>query len=223
MCMTEVFIHGRMGSLIGKYFKLNCRNLGELFSAIECNTGAFKKYLRLNKNRKFSIFVDGKNVDSAAISIYRLQNSTVHILPILMGALGITIVAAVGGAAFAKTAAGMIIAGVINAAISFGISMLLSKLLAPDDPDVRNTSSLVFGSPENVSEQGVPVPVGYGRLRVAGKILSVGSLSVDKRMIEQPDFYSTTIANNVLISKNEFSDQGGSSFSSNVSETITAE
>jgi hypothetical protein len=69
----------------------------------------------------------------------------------------------------------------ISAAISFGISMLMAKLLSTDDPEAVKTTSFIFTSAENTTEQGQVVPVGYGRMKVGSKVISVAASNVDKR------------------------------------------
>jgi len=68
----------------------------------------------------------------------------------------------------------------ISAAISFGISMLMAKLLSTDDPEAVKTTSFIFTSAENTTEQGQVVPVGYGRIKVGSKVISVAASNVDK-------------------------------------------
>lgn len=213
--MTEVTIEGKLGKIVGRKHSLACSTLGEVFAAIESNTGKLRKHFQRNRKRLFSIFVDGKHVDSDFLTEYDVKNKEVFILPILMGAVGFAIVSLLGASfvssAGAFTALGFITAGVINAAFAFGLSMLISTLLAPDDPDISSTSSYVFGSPENVAEQGGPVPVGYGRLMVAGKIISVNLFNVDRSRFDDSNFYNsiTQINSNVAEENLSFQDEGG--------------
>ena len=211
--MTEVLIQGRLGDVVGRTHTLHCSTLKEIFTAIECNTGKLRKYLLRNKKRKFAVFINDKSVNSDFADNYNVKHSKVTILPILMGAVGMTIALAATGATMATaTASTFIVAGIINAAISFGISMLISKLLAPDDPKTVSTTSFIFGSPENVSSQGEPVPVGYGRLIVAGKVISVSSFNVDKNIFEDQSFYNTLSQGNIDLSieNTRLEDQGSS-------------
>jgi len=214
--MTEIFIEGRLGKIVGNYHKLNCLTLGEVFDAIECNTGKLKKYISLNKRRMFSVFIDDKLADPDFFAEERVKNKKITILPILMGAIGLATVsalniAALGTASAGFTAAGFIVAGLISAAFSFGLSLLISKLMAPDDPNAINTTSFLFGPPENVAEQGGPVPIGYGRLMVAGKIVSVNALNVDKSLFEDQDFYNTIMRKNQTVASDSLDNvEGGS-------------
>ena len=58
-----------------------------------------------------------------------------------MGAIGFTIAAKITAltataatGAVTLTFAGMVVGSIITAAVSFGLSMIISKMLAPDDP-----------------------------------------------------------------------------------------
>ena len=207
--MTEVHIEGRLGKIVGSYHRLSCVTLKEVLAAIECNTGKLRRYLQLNKKRYFSIFVDGQQVDPSFLGETKVLGKKIVILPIIMGAIGFTIAASisvltVGGS---LTAVGMIVGAVITAAISFGLSMIISKLLAPDDPEIINTTSFVFSKAENVAAQGQPVPVGYGRLRVGGSVISVNIFNVDKEKFDSATFYNVFADN--IVTTLEGSPDGG--------------
>ena len=90
-----------------------------------------------------------------------------------------------GASAMAVKVATFVVGTILSAALSFGVSMLMSKLMAPDDPDIRNTSSFVFGQAENVSRQGVVVPVGYGRMIIGSRVISVNLFQVDKPIYDK--------------------------------------
>jgi predicted phage tail protein len=66
------------------------------------------------------------------------------------------------------------------ALISYGIHLLVESILGQDDPDAVATTSYVFRGPENVADQGSPVPLAYGRLMSGSKVISVSISSVDK-------------------------------------------
>jgi len=210
--MTEVHIEGRLGKIVGSYHRLSCSNLREVLAAIECNTGKLRKYLQFNKKRYFSIFVDGKHVDGSFLGETKVAGKKIVILPIIMGAIGFTIAFKIGltttvAGATKLTAVGMIVGSVITAAVSFGISMIISKMLAPDDPEIINTTSFVFSKAENVAAQGQPVPVGYGRLRVGGSVISVNIFNVDKEKFDSATFYNVFADN--IVTTLEGSPDGG--------------
>jgi predicted phage tail protein len=186
--MTNVIIHGRLGEIVGKHHKFACSKLSEVFRAIESNTGMLRKYTSLNRRRKMSIFVNGKMASDKNFDLVNVKNSEVVILPILMGAIGITIMTIIAQGA-ALTIKAKITAVIINIAFAIGMSLLMSKLLAPDDPDTASTSSYIFNQAENAAKQGSPVPVGYGRFKVGSTVLSVSLINVDKTLTLEGNFY----------------------------------
>ena len=97
--MTNVIIHGRFGEVVGKHHNFACSKLSEVFRAIESNTGMLRKYTSSNRKRKMSIFVNGKAASDKNFDLVNVKNSKVVILPILMGAIGITIMTAITTAA----------------------------------------------------------------------------------------------------------------------------
>lgn len=193
--MTNVIIHGRFGEVVGKHHNFACSKLSEVFRAIESNTGMLRKYTSSNRKRKMSIFVNGKAASDKNFDLVNVKNSEVVILPILMGAIGITIMTAITTAA-TLTVKAKIAAVIINIAFAIGMSLLMSKLLAPDDPDTASTSSYIFNQAENAVKQGSPVPVGYGRFKVGSTILSVSLINVDKALTLEGDFYENLFSNN---------------------------
>ena len=116
-----------------------------------------------------------------------IENKHVRIIPLLAGGastLAAAIVAAIGVEGTAALILEFIISAIISMAISFGLSMLMAKLMKTDDPQAANTTSYIFSSPENVSQQGQVVPVGYGRAKVGSTVISVSSSNVDKQVWE---------------------------------------
>jgi predicted phage tail protein len=208
--MTNVIIHGRLGEIVGKHHKFACSKLSEVFRAIESNTGMLRKYTSLNRKRKMSIFVDGKMTSDKNFDLVNVKGSEVVILPILMGAIGITIMTIV--AAGAKLTLKMKIAAVIiNIAFAIGMNLLMSKLLAPDDPDTASTSSYIFSQAENAAKQGSPVPVGYGRFKVGSTILSVSLINVDKSLTLENNFYEALFSDSTKTIEKEQIDIASSS------------
>jgi len=116
-----------------------------------------------------------------------VRGKKVDILPVLAGAttaIASSIAKAVLGEAakgFAFEAAVFVLDTLITAVITMGISILIAKLMAPDDPQAVNTTSFLFGSAENVASQGQVVPVGYGRMRAGSKVISSSMSTMDKK------------------------------------------
>ncbi len=183
--MTDIFIGGKLGKKIGSTWKLKVSTFMELFNALECNTGTFRHYLNKNKKDKLAIFLDGDLVKADDFLHRDVKNKKIEIVPILAGAAAVlagAIVSAIGVQGVTAVIIKFVLTAVISAAISFGISYLISKIMKSDDPDATNTTSFVFSSAENTSQQGQVVPVGYGRMSVGGNVVSVSLSSVEKRI-----------------------------------------
>ena len=58
--MTNVFLEGRLGDVVGHEFTFKARNVKEVLSAIEANSGKLRNYLFSNKKRLFAIIVRNK-------------------------------------------------------------------------------------------------------------------------------------------------------------------
>ena len=190
--MTTIRIEGWLGELLGKKWDLKVKNFVELFSAIENNTHKFRSFLLKNRGNSFAIFVDGELVDNKNIIFTNIRGKKVDILPVLAGAttaIAVEIAKAVGFTAktFAFEVAVFVLDTIITAVITMGISVLIAKLMAPDDPQAVNTTSFIFGSAENVSSQGQVVPVGYGRMRTGSKVISSSISTMDKKKFADED------------------------------------
>ena len=187
--MTNISIEGHLAEVVGSKWKLKVRNFVELFNAIEANTHKLRAYLNSRTGHYWAIFVDGEKVNPDSFLFQNIKTKSVKIIPLLAGGVttvSVAIVAALGAeGALLVAVLEFVVSAVISMAISFGLSMLMAKLMKTDDPQAANTTSLVFGGPENVVSQGNAVPVGYGRVRVGGNVVSVSSSNVDRDIWEE--------------------------------------
>lgn len=197
--MTTVSLAGRLGEIVGANFSFKTRNLREVLSAIEANTGKFRSYLAKNGKRRFAVFVNNKEIDPDVAWNIDVRNKSVLIIPVLMGAfiasataaittalVGTTVVGISSAAAIATyKAVSFVVGTVLSAALAFGLNLLISKLMAPDDPDAAQTSSFMFGQAENITKQGVVVPVGYGRMQIGSRGVSVNLSNVDRALYDE--------------------------------------
>ena len=219
--MTTVSLEGRLGQIVGDSFKFKTRTLREVLAAIEANTGKLRSYLKGNGKRFFAVFVNGKEVDTDSQLNVNVDGKKVLIIPILMGGFVATATAAITAAIVGSTAVAaktlaykvttFIVGTVLGAALSFGLSLLISKLMKPDDPKSANTSSFIFGQAENVTKQGVVVPVGYGRLQAGSRVVSVNKFSVDRQKFDGSgaDIYAISQDKNNPDAEVKFRNNGG--------------
>lgn len=97
---------------------------------------------------------------------------------VVVGAIGVSPIGqAFGGGAWGPYAmqygAAMILGGVVQM-----LSPQQGGLARQEDPD--NKPSYAFGGPVNSIAQGNPVPIGYGKRRIGGAIISAGIYAEDQ-------------------------------------------
>jgi predicted phage tail protein len=193
MFMTNIYLHGELAHAFGKFFKLKINNALSALKGIDANKkGFFQKISLLNKNGiYYSIIVDNQEVQNQNELIEKRNIKSIHIIPIIYGsgelaAAGLGLTVTVAGVT-TLTVAGQIVAGLVNMAISLGVSFLMSALMkqaAPPSAGVQNIAvggasatieaagkSYVFSNSVNTSEQGSAIPVGYGKIKTSSNVI----------------------------------------------------
>ncbi len=213
--MTNIIVHGILAKEFRSHFKFAIRKPQEIFDAISCVCPKFRNRMveLTNQGIHYSLLIDGKKVESEADLRIAKDGQTIDLIPTICGAGsngGIIAMLVIG---IATAGVGLAAAGVFGVAaqgaIGFGLSaaaastvtnigigligMGIQALLAPK-PNMPQPSSDVsatkqsfnFSSKANVAEQGVPVPVGYGRLRV-GSVVIQSSVKSYPQAFKQED------------------------------------
>lgn len=191
--MRTVKLSGELGKKFGKIHRFMVNTPAEAIRALCANFPEFEKELRESHTRNvgYKVFNGSHQLESAE-EVRDPAAKEIRIIPVIMGAnattrvlIGVTlIVASVAMYAFPGTA------GAAPYVMSAGISLTLGgviELLSPvpkiKGPEERpeNKPSYFFNGPVNTTAQGHPVPIGYGRLRVGGGIVSAG-VNIDQIM-----------------------------------------
>jgi len=189
--MTQVTLHGILAKEFKKTFSLAIKRPKEVFDAISCTHNNFRHRIveLANQGIYFTLLVDGKKMTTIEELSIVSDNQQIDIVPLVCGAGKAGAIIAVialgvltGGAGFAM-GAGIISGGaalgstLVNIGVGLammGIQMALAPKPKMDRPssDVNSAKqSFLFSSKANVAEQGIPVPVGYGRLRVGSAVI----------------------------------------------------
>ena len=198
MSLVNIKLHGHLGAKIGENWDLAVKSVGEAVHAINCLTGKLYKYLaeKDKEGANYRVLINGRdfkynekpsidNLESIKTSELAMTNKglkTIDIVPIIEGAGG-DFGAIILGALL--IVAGIIVtgltfggAGVIGAALIIGgIGLLAAGIInllssPPQFEDFRGggKQSYLFNGPINVTNEGGPVPVGYGRLIVGSQV-----------------------------------------------------
>jgi len=152
--MIDITLHGILGKKLGKNWRLNVDSVYEIFEAVEANNQKINKYFSDFKKfvTHFVVYIDGKILPAHLLKSKILENgSKVEIVPIIQGS-GIE----------------LIIIGILLIVLS----IILAVVLSPKSPKDVKTNSTVLGGVRNVLNRNIPVPIGYGRLRIGSAVIS---------------------------------------------------
>jgi predicted phage tail protein len=192
--MTIINLHGILAHEFGKEFTMYIEKPKQAIDAIDANKPLFKKrILELSQQGiHYSILVDGENIAHPEQLEIKKAITVVDLTPVICGqgftALITTIagaltggVGAVGAALVTATATGFTataLTSFIGGTLNMIAVTLIQQALAPSQKPQRTEArisgakeSFLISSKGNLAEQGVPVPVGYGRLRIGTSIV----------------------------------------------------
>ncbi len=187
--MTKVILHGILAKEFNKNFDLAIARPKEVFDAISCVYANFRnRVVELhNQGIHFVLLIDGKKITNIEEMSVPLKDQVINIVPlicghgIVAGVVGaIATVAGSIGSALAGIGA-FLASGTAAANLAMGIAMMGIQMLLAPKPEMNRPESTVnstkqsflFASKANTSEQGIPVPVGYGRLRAGSAVIQL--------------------------------------------------
>lgn len=191
--MTQIELEGVLGKTFGKTHYRLISTVHEASRSLAATIKDFEKFM-ITSNRRgltYSVFKGKKNIGEDDLG-YPVTSEVIRIVPVVIGSkragllqtiLGVALVVAgyalsgvTGGASMALVAPGLALtAGGVIQMLSPQASGLASK------QDSDNQASYAFGGVTNTASQGYPVPLGYGRRRVGGAIISAGIYVEDQQ------------------------------------------
>ncbi|WP_241538043.1 tail assembly protein [Xenorhabdus sp. KJ12.1] len=162
----------------------------EAIRALSVLIKGFERFLLTAKAQglTFAVFNGKRNISREEL-VFSGEDD-IRIAPIIIGSKNAGVFQTILGAV-------MVVAGAFLWATPFGAPMVMSgvgmmlggvvQMLSPmpgglarrEDPD--NKPSYAFGGPVNTVAQGNPVPIGYGRRRIGGAIISAGIYAEDQQ------------------------------------------
>jgi len=187
--MTTITLHGILAKEFGNVFNMKIYRAANTIKAIDANRRNFQKRIfeLAKEGFNYTIIVDGKKITELAELNIQKEPQEVHLVPLIIGAGGVSLVSAIVVAGGGVVGAGGLVGGalfaanLINAVVIGVVSMGLQMLLAPEPdagPQISATTkalseSFSFSNKLNVASQGSPVPVGYGRLKVGSQLIQM--------------------------------------------------
>ncbi|CDL81771.1 tail assembly protein [Xenorhabdus cabanillasii] len=188
--LRTIRLYGVLGARFGRVHKLAVSTPQEAIRALSVLTDGFERFLLTAKERglTFAVFNGKRNLQRDELTFS--GEDDIRIAPMIIGSknagvfqtiLGAVLVVAGAflwatpfGAPMIMTGVGMMLGGVVQM-----LSPMPGGLARREDPD--NKPSYAFGGPVNTVAQGNPVPIGYGRRRIGGAIISAGIYAEDQQ------------------------------------------
>ena len=174
--LNTVKLYGALGEKFGKEFHFDIESPAEAIAALKATVPGFTEHLTKFSEPGYHVFIGDQDLSKDDMLLR--TDKVIKIVPAVAG----------GGGVF-KIILGivLIIVGFFcgGCTTSFGVSLLISGiaqiLFAPPKPKApgqressANQPSYSFDGPVNTSQQGNPVPVGYGKLLVGGQVVAAG-------------------------------------------------
>ena len=189
MKLKKIKVYGRLRKFLGQsYFEAAVASPKQAFHFLIANFPEVENHMM---NQLYKIKMGGMDITEDLLSLQ--SDEDIQIIPIAIGAKGVVIggLLTAGGSAVAATAFGATLVGGIaaTALTTIGTNMLINEatqLLMPQ-PDIPTGvmadsfsqndptfQSFGFGSIQNVSRAGVPIPIIYGEVFTGSVVISSG-------------------------------------------------
>ena len=179
--MTEIHLHGILGKKYGRLHRFAIKEPRDVVRALEANYENFSKDLKdlLKKNIVYTIVADNQWVQGNSFTEIKKINK-IDFVPTIIGSTVVQII--------------LLVISVASAVYSF---VQAGKQQYPQIPGAEGTSaassrSLSFSNRENITEQGNPVPLVYGRLKVGSFVIQSAIKSFPLTLTLTDEFLNST-------------------------------
>lgn len=193
--LRDVKLYGFLGKKFGKVHRLDVESPAEAVRALCYKYPAFKRMLLEFEGKGFAVFAGDGSITQQELNMVHKDDKTFKIVPVLQGAgddggilsiiVGIIIIVVAFYTqqwqltALMKSATAM-------AAVQFGAGLVLSgvfQMLAKppkiDTKEKKRVQSDLYHGAANMTTEGVPVPLLYGRHMVGSVVVSQGLITRD--------------------------------------------
>lgn len=183
--LTKIYLEGPMGDQFGREWELDVESPNDAIRLIDANRPGLLSWIRKNVElySHYRVILENDSESSELSDETYLKSGgakTIRFVPIvsgsgkwtnaIVGAATIVIGFVAGNEFLIKIGASMLLSGVIGA-----LTMRTSnRRLASESAEPTSLESDVFDGPVNTSQQGVPIPLIYGRMLVGSHVISAG-------------------------------------------------
>lgn len=196
--MQEVMIRIELGGILGKTFgKTHHRLISTVHEAtrsLAATIPGFEKFM-ITSNRRgltYAVFKGKKNIGHDDLG-FPATSDVIRIIPVIIGSKKAGVLQTILGAVLVVVGAVVTYFGggaVGIPMMKFGAAVALGgviQMLSPQSAGLAskqgadNQASYAFGGVTNTAAQGYPVPLGYGKRRIGGAIISAGIYVEDQQ------------------------------------------
>ena len=195
--MKKVYLHGALGKKFGKMHNFSAKNLPEVLLALDSNYEEFFEYIFKSKKQGLEYFILTKNpkdisseedLIKSCLSRSKIEmnykQKELHFVPMSQGAaFFIPAIAAITWKTF-------IVMTIASVAISYAINALFKPPEPPKPGKQISTKSYLINGSRNRQAQGIPVPLGYGRLKIGSVNIDVKRQSSKLKRSTSEKFYA---------------------------------
>lgn len=177
--LREIRLYGHLGREFGRVHRLAVQNAAE---AVRALCALFPRFeAAVVGHDRYHVITGDEYRDEHDLAGPVGRSEVIKIVPAVAGAKSNFI----GGLIKFVAGAVLVFAGFVTGQawlVRIGLALALggvAQMLTPTpkksaDPSKEDTQSYVFSGPANVSTQGAPIPIGYGRMIVGSVVVSAG-------------------------------------------------
>jgi predicted phage tail protein len=233
--MRTVVLHGALAAQFGSTFDLDIKSPAEAIRALIVQLRGFRQAIREGHYRVLKARPDvAQSLDLEELKFRLGRANEIHIVPVIAGAAsawgkilaGVAIVGLAIAAPYALGLAGGLAGGLtvggttllsfgqiagVGALVALGgIAQMLSPAptLSGGSAAADRKDSFLFGSADNVTTQGGPVPVVFGEFVTGSTVISVGLTTEDTGSGAAAPNFGQAIVDNILKDGGLFSGGG---------------
>nr|WP_269112050.1 tail assembly protein [Burkholderia cepacia] len=185
-----VRLYGRLGAMFGREHRFVIRSTRDALKALCAMVPGFERELMTSRDRgiEYAVFVGRRNISEDDIPA-PVGDDAVRIAPIIRGSKRGGLFQTIAGVALAAVGAVTSFFGnpfgtqmmLLGASMALGgVAQMLSPHATAANGSSNRKQSYYFNGAENVTEQGGPVGLPYGRLRIGTTVISQGITATDK-------------------------------------------
>jgi predicted phage tail protein len=185
--MTEIYLHGILAKKYGKMHRMALKKPRDVLYAMEANYDDFLKDLKdlARKNVFYTFVVNNRVLNKHEADSPNQSLEKIDFVPMMSGGgtgleIIIPILISVASAVYAYVQAGKV---------------EYPKIPGASSTTSANSRSLAFSNRENIAEQGNPVPLVYGRLKVGSAVIQSSIKSFPLSISLSQEFENTSSRN----------------------------